>query len=137
MKKASMLIGIFAILFSSISIAQTSKEVVFIFKKGDNDKILHKNAAEQKFCDFEVSGLDKPADVIALVAKAKKIDGVIEFTVSPNLNSKNNRDAHLLLFQRANKEFVKKLFLTIGINNVIVDGKKIPTAKLGEKPAGK
>ena len=137
MKKVSMLIGIFAILFSSISIAQTSKEVVFIFKKGDNDKILHKNAAEQKFCDFQISGLDKPADVIALVEKAKKFDGVISCSVSPTINANNNRDAHVLLFQKANKMYLKKLLLSLGVKNVVIDGKKIPTEKLGDKPQEK
>jgi hypothetical protein len=133
MKKVSLFIGIFAILFSSHSIAQTSNEVICIFKKSENNKVLQLNVKKEKFADFEISGLDKPADVIPLIAKAKKMDGVIEFTISPNLNSKNNRDAHILLFPRANKEFLKKLLLSIGIKYVVIDGKKIPTEKIGEK----
>ncbi|NVO01945.1 MAG: hypothetical protein HXX09_04525 [Bacteroidetes bacterium] len=136
MKKVSLFIGIFAILFSSLSIAQTSKEVTFIFKKAENNKIFKKVGKDQKTADFEISGLAN-SEVSTFIEKVKKFDGVISFTIAPMLNANNNRNANFVVFQRADKNFLRKMLLTVGVNNVIIDGKKVPTSSLGEKASSK
>ena len=130
MKKIKNLLILAIFLVSiTVSYSQMSTNVIIFTVNKKGDKIFQSNEKNQKFVEFTISGLKTQEQVTELCQKFLNSVGVINFTISSEINN-NQRKASATLFENAKFDYFKALLMSNGIDTLIIDGEEIRTENL-------